>query len=115
MSLKALMGVKYINGNKVKHTSRYSKANSKEFIKVDQNFSTLTFKLQSEPIREIGVDGCNVEDVIEIARILVANLPGKGHKTTVMATVRLGEAIGFLEQYRAERVDEGKEGTDIDE
>ena len=45
-----------------------------QFIVINDNDNTLTFKIQEGPVKENGLNGCQVDDVIEIAQCMVDGL-----------------------------------------
>lgn len=44
------------------------------FVSVSQDRNTIAFKLQKGPIKEVGVNGCQVGTLIEAARLIIEGL-----------------------------------------
>ena len=85
---------------------------SEYFIQIDHGNNLLIFKLQSAPIREVGVNGCQVDTIIMAAHDILMGLNEKMpcHENS-MALVELREAIGWLEKRKTYREARGVEGT----
>ena len=80
----------------------------------NNNLSHIEIKLQSGPIKEVGVDGCQIDDVIFLCKeILSSTLFNKNvpSRQTALAITKLDEAIMWLEHRTKERKTRGVEGT----
>lgn len=73
---------------------------------------TLTFKIQSGPIKEHGQNGCQVDALIEVAHDLLKDfnksLPSR---ETSLAITKLEEALHWLDARTKDREKRGVEGT----
>lgn len=94
----------------VRYLKRRFRVSAQNFIKVDG--PTVTFKLQDGPIKEVGVNGCQIDDVIGFARDKIAEFQAKipctenGHAVT-----KLDESLMWLEQRKKNREKRAVEGT----
>ena len=72
---------------------------------------TITFKIQDGPIKENGKNGCQVDDIIEVALefIKTANSSYPCRENAVAIT-KLEEALMWLEKRKKNRVKRGVEG-----
>lgn len=73
---------------------------------------SVTFTLQSGPIKEYGVNGCQIDDVIQWARdrMELYNKYAPCRENALVIT-KLDEAILWLMKRRLEREARGVEGT----
>lgn len=75
----------------------------------------LTVKFQSGPIKEHGVNGCHIEDVLRIA----LNRLNEHQKTefacreNALAITKIEESLHWLNHRTAERIRQGVEGRDV--
>jgi hypothetical protein len=80
------------------------------YIKVDGN--SITFTIQNGPIKENGVNGCQVDDMIIVATTIIRKLNGEFPcRENSIAIGRLEEATMWLEKRKADRESRGVEGT----
>jgi hypothetical protein len=68
---------------------------------------------QDGPIKEAGVNGCQVQDVIAVCieKLRSFNIPPHNNRETSLAITALEEADNWLERRTRERVQRGVEGT----
>jgi len=80
------------------------------FVRHDKN--SLSFTLQNGPIKEVGVNGCQVDTVIEAAKLILEglnkNFPCRENS---VAITKLDEALMWLEKRTKDRTDRSVEGT----
>lgn len=83
-----------------------------KFIYIRNDKNSISFTLQNGPIKENGVNGCQVDHLIRVAYQMVKKLdeklPCKENKKCIGA---LSMAIGALEERAHERRKRGVEGT----
>lgn len=81
-----------------------SKAKRREFI---------TVKFQDGPAGEVGINGCQVEDVIDVAieRLRALNVEPYNCRENSLAITALEEAQNWLIRRTMNRVARGVEGT----
>jgi hypothetical protein len=118
MALKTLKDVKEIGGFKIKHIdnrlvgSEFNEALEKEYFIFDNaENNSLSFIIQNGAIKENGVNGCQVDTVIETAKVIVEglnkNFPCKQNK---MVIAHLQKALEHLAERKADREERGVEG-----
>ena len=84
----------------------------KNFIYVRHDKNSLSFTLQNGPVKEAGVNGCQVDTVIEAAKVIIEglnkNLPCREN---AVAITKLDEALMWLEKRTKDRENREVEGT----
>lgn len=101
MSLRTLKEVKEIGGFKV---------GAGEYVQIEGN--TISFTIQTAPIQEVGVNGCQVDTLIEAARLMLQGLNEEVECVeTQMAASYLGSALRWLGKRKKDRIRRGVEGT----
>ena len=131
MALETLKGVEEIGGFKVvvmdelreKFPEKFnelgmdykwfeSEISPHHFIYVRHDVGSLSFTIQNGPIKEHGVNGCQVNTLIETAKIMLGglnkNFPCRENS---LAITKLEEALMWLEQRKKNREARGVEGT----
>ena len=81
-------------------------------IYVRHDVNSISFTLQSGPIKEHGVNGCQVDTIIEAALIILRGL-NKNYPSgyNLAAMEHLEQALANLELRKADREARGVEGT----
>lgn len=112
MALETLKGVTEIGGFEV-HEYCYDQEEAyPSFVQLDQQDNTITFKIQNGPIKENGVNGCQVDTLIHAARHIIHELNKKYPcAENVSANTYLRHALECLEKRTADREARGVEGT----
>lgn len=83
----------------------------KNFIYIRHDTNSLSFTLQNGPVREAGVNGCQVDTLISAAKVILEKLNDKiPCSENLEAILGLDHALHFLEKRRAERFGRGVEG-----
>lgn len=132
MALETLKGVTEFGGFNVvvmddlreKHPERFTETGAMDhvwfettirpnsFIYVRNDKNSLAFTLQSGPVREVGINGCQVDTLIHAARHIIIELNLKLHSAhNLTAIAGLNTAIAALDARTAERQASGVEGT----
>lgn len=108
MALKTLEGVAEIGGFAVGKTLDVT------YVAVDQAKNTIAFKIQDGPVGQKGVNGCQVDTIIETAMVMLQGLdkeyPCDENKRAISA---LSGAIMHLNQRREDRERRGVEGKNL--
>lgn len=101
MALETMKDVKSING--VEITRTYANIEGRPiFVDDDQNL--IAFKIQNGPVKEVGVNGCQVEDVVAVAKHIVEQLNTKFPcRENAMMITKLDEAIMWSKKRTADR------------
>lgn len=82
------------------------------FIYVRHDVNSLSFNIQNGPIKEKGVNGCQVDTVIEAAKLMIEGLNKQFPcRENAVAITKLDEALMWLEKRRKDREKRGVEGT----
>lgn len=82
------------------------------FIYVRNDKNSLSFTLQNGPVKENGVNGCQVDTIIEAAKLMLQGLNGKFPcEENAMAIEKLEAALAWLEERKKNREARGVEGT----
>ena len=73
---------------------------------------TVTFEIQSDPVGEVGVNGCQVTDMLEFVKCLFESLNNAmPNKNTEMTIAACSEAIYYQDARLRDRKERGVEGT----
>ena len=81
------------------------------FIYVRHDKNSISFTIQNGPIKEVGVNGCQVDTLIHAARAIIEGLNAKfSCRENYLAITKLDEAIHWLEARKKEREHRGVEG-----
>lgn len=81
------------------------------YVKIDQENDTLTVKFQKGPIREVGVNGAQLDELFEIGQAVLKSLNGKFPcRENALAITKIEEALMWLEKRKKDRVERGVEG-----
>lgn len=131
MALETLKGISKIGGFEVvvmddlreKHPDKFNESgamdwqwfekdirpNSYIYVRNDKN--SLSFTIQNGPIKEVGVNGCQVDTVIEAAKKMLEGLNAKFPcRENSAAITKLDEALHWLEHRRKDRESRNVEG-----
>ncbi len=132
MALETLKGIKAINSEPVivmdelreKHPEKFNESGSMDyqwfekeirpnnFIYVRHDKNSLSFTLQNGPIKEVGKNGCQVEDIIAAAKAIVEGLNNNYPcRENAMVITKLDEAIMWSKKRTTDREARGVEGT----
>lgn len=81
-------------------------------ISIDHSINTISFRIQNGPIKENGVNGCQVDTIIETAKTIIEGLNKKFpcRENSIVIT-KLDEALHWLNHRTARRVKANVEGT----
>ena len=113
MALETLKGVEEIGGYEVNHySSKEQLGLISRFIDIDHEHNTISFKIQNGPIKENGVNGCQVDTLIHAAKTILEGLD-KNYPCLEngMAINKLQAALAWLNERTRNRQERGVEGT----
>lgn len=83
-----------------------------QYVHVDNESNVISFKIQNGPVGDNGVNGCQVDDLIRVARQMVDGLNKKVPcRENAIAITKLDEALLWLKARQIDRVARGVEGT----
>jgi hypothetical protein len=84
----------------------------KNFIYVRKDKNSIAFTLQSGPVKEVGLNGCQVDTLIEAAKYLIQDMSVLNNcRENSMAITKLDEALMWLEKIKKDRIQRNVEGT----
>lgn len=82
------------------------------FIYLRKDVNSLSFNLQRGPIKEVGVNGCQVDTVIEAAKVIIEGLNKQFPcRENSVAITKLDEALMWLDKRKKDREKRNVEGT----
>lgn len=127
MALETMKGVKEINGEKILQERIYlpcadgdkpevnwpatDEARKHYPIFVDHDVNMISFRIQNGPIKEVGKNGCQVEDIIAVSKHMVEELNKKFPcRENSMIITKLDEAIMWSKKRTADRLSRNVEG-----
>lgn len=132
MALETLKDVKEIGGFKVVDMNAIKETNPEmfrpdgsmiyhifdekirpfNFIYIRHDVNSLSFNLQNGPIKEKGVNGCQVDTLIEAAKVILEGLNKNFPcRENASAITKLDEALMWLQKRKTDREKRGVEGT----
>ncbi len=113
MALETLNNVTEIGGIDI-HRVEWNHPDG-NFIEVDDKHNAITFKIQNGPIKEHGVNGCQVDDIILAARTIISglnkNFPCRENSCAI---TKLDEAMQWLAWRTRDCEKRGVEGKNED-
>ena len=84
------------------------------FIYLRHDKNSLTFTMQNGPIGEVGVNGCQVDTLIEAAKLILEGLNKQfPSRENAVAITKLDEALLWLLKRKIDRQLRGVEGTSL--
>ncbi len=102
-------------GNHKNKNLALGKTDVSDFINMGPEGKTLVFKIQDGPIKEYGLNGCQVSDIIEIATDIIRQLnelyPCRENAITI---TKLEEALMWQEKRTQDRIIRNVEGKNIE-
>ena len=121
MALETLKDVKEIGGFKVSHGLDMNSIKTMEElndwynnrpVRVNHDLNEITFSIQDGPIKEVGVNGCQVDTLIHAAKMILEGLNAKfPSEYNELAINKLGMALAHLAERTKDREARGVEGT----
>ncbi|MBL1322212.1 MAG: hypothetical protein COA63_014305 [Methylophaga sp.] len=133
MALETLLGVKYIGGFAVAVMDDLKKTNPELFpndtmqmdykiferdfrpnfpIQIRHDKNSISFTIQNDPIKENGINGCQVNTIFEAGLKILEGLNDKYPcRENAIAITKFQEGIMWLEERTKDRETRGVEGT----
>jgi hypothetical protein len=109
MALETLKEVKQIGGFDVTRGGSNFSSNRPVFIFDDLN--QICFQIQNGPVKENGVNGCQVNTIIEAAKLIIEGLNQKFPcRENAMVITKLDEALMWLQKRKLDREKRNVEG-----
>lgn len=124
MAIETLRGVKELNGLKIMdETDRpvdsdglidwveFDEMRKEIPVCIDHNANMISFKIQNGPIKENGLNGCQVSDMILIAKEIITGLNNKFPcRENAITITKLDEALMWQKERTFNRTIRGVEG-----
>lgn len=122
MALETMKGVQVINGEHILQERAKNPDGSINWevtdelrkirpIFVDYDVNMISFRIQNGPIKEVGKNGCQVEDIIAVAKHIVEELNKKFPCIeNSMIVTKLDEAIMWSKKRTLDRLSREVEG-----
>lgn len=122
MALETLKGVTEINGTAILQErpkkddgsvdwAKFDEMRKDQPIYVDQDVNMISFRIQNGPIKECGKNGCQVVDMIAVAKHMIEQLNAKFPcRENAMTITKLDEALMWQEKRTKDRENRGVEG-----
>jgi hypothetical protein len=115
MALETLVGINEIGGFKIEKIVKNPDAKvyiGKYWpIVIDNDNNTISFKLQLGPIKENGVNGCQVDTMIEAAKLIIEGLNKQFPcRENAMVITKLDEALMWSNKRKQDRINRNVEG-----
>jgi len=118
MALETLKGIKEIGGFKIIRIKpesmtwdEFDSMRDEYPINITDRMNTISFRLQNGPIGQNGVNGCQVDTMIEASMIIIKslneNFPCKENEKAIE---KLTEALFWIEERKRDRTKRGVEG-----
>lgn len=118
MTLETLQGLTEIGGYNIVRDKPsdmswedFDKTRNEFPINITERLNTISFKIQQGPVKEVGVNGCQVDTLIDAAKIILAGLNVKFPcRENSLAITKLDEALLWLGARKKDRGQRGVEG-----
>jgi hypothetical protein len=111
MALETLKDIQQINGHEIQRL-KWNEPKEDRYIKINDEDNVISFKLQNGPIKENGVNGCQVDDIISTSLLIIKGLNEKcPDDLNAAAITSLYHAQTCLNQRTLKRKARGVEGT----
>jgi len=82
------------------------------FIYIRHDVGSISFTIQSGPVGEVGVNGCQIDEMIQVAKTMLEGLnKDLPCRENSVAITKLDEALMWLKKRKANRLARRVEGT----
>ena len=118
MALETLKGIEEIGGFEIGRPSMDHDTDKRhevlsKFIIINEHSNCINFRIQNGPIKEVGVNGCQVDTLIEAAKLIVEGLnkqfPCRENSSVI---TKLEEALLWSMKRKLDREKRQVEGLD---
>lgn len=112
MALETLKELKEVNGYEV--TGGVGNFGENRPIMIHQESNQIAFKIQDGPILENGKNGCQLTEMIQVAKIMLEGLNKKFPcRENAMTITKLDEALMWLNKRTEDRTARNVEGKSL--
>jgi len=85
-----------------------------KFVYLRHDKNSISFTIQNGPVKEVGVNGCQVNTLIETAKLIIEGLNKKFPcRENSLAVTKLEEALMWLEKRTKDREARSVEGKNL--
>ena len=82
------------------------------FIYVRHDVNSISFTIQNGPVKEVGVNGCQIDTIVEAAKTIIEGLNKNfPSRENAMAITKLDECLMWLDKRTKDREKRQVEGT----
>ena len=116
MALETLKDLKEIDGFEIRHAEHcvHDRELSQDYIMVDHHENMVSFKIQDGPIKEKGINGCQVDTLIATASFIIEGLNKKFPcKENDKVLEHLHSAYNWTKKRKRNREQRGVEGRNL--
>ena len=112
MALETLKDVEKIDGFKVGHLSpEHVVSEEQPYIIINHNINSIGFIIQNGPIKEVGINGCQVQTIIAAAKTIIEGLNKNFPcRENAMVITKLDEALLWSLKRTMDREQRNVEG-----
>ena len=118
MALDTLKDIKEIGGFEIVRVKPpemswedFDKLRNEYPINITERLNCISFKIQNGPIKEVGVNGCQIDTIIEAAKLIVEGLNKQFPcRENSMVITKLDEALMWSLKRKMDREKRGVEG-----
>lgn len=118
MALETLKGFEEIGGFKIVRKKpenmswdQFDKLRNEYPINITERLNCISFKIQNGPIKENGVNGCQVDTLIEAAKLIIEGLNKQFPcRENALVITKLDEALLWLMKRKLDREKRNVEG-----
>jgi hypothetical protein len=81
------------------------------FIYIRHDVGSISFTIQDGPVNEVGVNGCQVDEIIHVAKLMLEGLNKNiSCRENSIAITKLDEALLWLKKRKEDRINRNVEG-----
>ena len=121
MALETLKDVNEIGGFEVTREKPYDmtwdqfdEMRKQKPILITDSQNMISFRLQNGPIKEVGVNGCQVDTIIEVAKLIIEGLDKNFPcRENAIAITKLDEALLWMMKRKSDREKRRVEGLNL--
>jgi hypothetical protein len=113
VALETLKGVTKIGGESIAHIINTDPVEVSDEVSIIVNHvaNSIRFKIQNGPIKEFGKNGCQVSDILAVAKKIFEELNAKYPcRENAMTITKLDEALMWQDKRTRDREARGVEG-----
>ncbi len=109
MALRTLAGLKELNGYEVADCA--TNFGGHRPLLIHEKSNQIAFKLQQGPVKEAGKNGCQVSEIIAVAKMIIEGLNKDFPcRENAMTITKLDEALMWQEKRTKDRIARNVEG-----